>query len=613
MESAGRRVLGLVLVGVVLMSAVGQAASQTFINKTGKTVAGITIEFSKRVMITRHDSAFPDQSPSGRSDQFTFSGRDLRNRGRFSITWMPSSAKVTDYEWIEKAQPTQATQGASGNVSALSSGNIPDCVYGYLTSPRDCKGDHAFTLPVYVAVPGDTSMYDNFSMELGDGSIIDLVRVDKVDLVGCIQVLSIPIEISVTLRKNSKSMGDPYQIEIENGYQAITIGVGAGNGTVRGPLLAEDFLRGAAVTDIWGTWIYGVHNEWESVHLRNYFSPTCDRLKEDGVQDVYVTSFIKYLQIEPLPKLSMQDCGGAEQISESDLAALVKIAHTHSLRFHLMYNAFSTTLDMSYLWRADKTEEWIRALFTEYTNLIVDQAKMAERCGVDSFVLNWQDGAVTYRGNERLWGDLWANTIQQVRSVFSGRLEYNVPMWPDLNDIAEGRVPIESFAGIDDFLFSQWNPNFSSYDDSIKTLFRNFTSWLKRLSAFKTRVKRPVYLEVAFQSTDGYLVDGWHDVTVGKFGNTVPDFFEQARLYEALLEAISQDSIVDGIVSYKYHWDDPFGSDFKMRAVSRMDLSASVRNKPAEAVLKKWFAGEPGPIVMISEEDSNAMNRPWCH
>ena len=83
-------VLVLVLVMMLVMSVVGLAASQTFINKTRKTLIGIKIEFSGSVTVTRHDSVFPDQSPSGRSDEFTFSGGDLRNLGRFSVTWMPS-------------------------------------------------------------------------------------------------------------------------------------------------------------------------------------------------------------------------------------------------------------------------------------------------------------------------------------------------------------------------------------------------------------------------------------------------------------------------------------------------------------------------------------------
>jgi len=134
MRSAVGRVLGLVLVGVALMSVVGLAASQTFINKTGKSVTGIAIEFSKRVMVTRHDSVFPNQSPNGRSDRFTFSGGELRNGGRFSVSWMPSSGKVADYEWIEKAQPSQEEQTSTTQQEEefkLPDPNTPPILYGH--------------------------------------------------------------------------------------------------------------------------------------------------------------------------------------------------------------------------------------------------------------------------------------------------------------------------------------------------------------------------------------------------------------------------------------------------------------------------------------------------
>jgi len=68
MRSTGRRVLGFVW--VLLMSMVGLATSQTFINKSGKTATGVTITFSRKVAITLHDSVFPYQSPSELAKRF---------------------------------------------------------------------------------------------------------------------------------------------------------------------------------------------------------------------------------------------------------------------------------------------------------------------------------------------------------------------------------------------------------------------------------------------------------------------------------------------------------------------------------------------------------------
>ncbi|RLE38259.1 hypothetical protein DRJ23_04920 [Candidatus Acetothermia bacterium] len=55
------RAVGALLVGLLAMSIIGVAAKKTFVNNTGHDVYGITVTFSTRVKITRHDYIFPDQ------------------------------------------------------------------------------------------------------------------------------------------------------------------------------------------------------------------------------------------------------------------------------------------------------------------------------------------------------------------------------------------------------------------------------------------------------------------------------------------------------------------------------------------------------------------------
>ena len=184
-----RNMAGLVmvfaLVAVLVMSAVGLAASQTFINKTGKTVTGIKIEFSKSVRITRHDSVFPDQSPSGRGQEFTFNGGELHNSGRFNISWVSSSAKVTDYEWIKKAQPeqtSQATSPSSNQESGLPDPNTPPILYGDdypgpdepLYQPKD---DEQIWL---TDLDGHADIYDNDSIKINYAPGFDKSQITEI-------------------------------------------------------------------------------------------------------------------------------------------------------------------------------------------------------------------------------------------------------------------------------------------------------------------------------------------------------------------------------------------------------------------------------------------------
>jgi hypothetical protein len=187
MRSEAGWVVGLVLVGLFVMSVVGLTATETFINKTGRTVIGIKIEFSKSVRITRHDSVFPDQSPSGRAQEFTFNGGSLRNLGRFSITWMPSSGKVTDYEWIEKAQPSQEGQTSTTQQQEefkLPDPNTPPILYGNDYPDPDeplhqPKPDEQIWL---TDLDGHGDIYDNDSIKINYAPGFDKSQITKIDV-----------------------------------------------------------------------------------------------------------------------------------------------------------------------------------------------------------------------------------------------------------------------------------------------------------------------------------------------------------------------------------------------------------------------------------------------
>jgi len=186
MRSAAGRVLGAALVLVVVISVLGLAASQTFINKTGKTVTGIKIEFSKQVLITRHDSVFPDQAPSGRSDEFTFDGGSLRNLGRFTVSWMPSSGKVMDYEWIEKAQPSEDQQSSTqqNEGSSLPDPNTPAILYGNnYPGPDEPQYQPAEDEQLWLTdLEGHGDIYDNDSIKINYAPGFDVSQIRKIEV-----------------------------------------------------------------------------------------------------------------------------------------------------------------------------------------------------------------------------------------------------------------------------------------------------------------------------------------------------------------------------------------------------------------------------------------------
>ncbi len=192
MRSFLGRTMGVLVVGLVMVSFVGLAATETFINKTGHDVYGIRVEFSTRVTIIRHDYVFPDQSPTGRSDAFTFSGGKLHKFQRFTIAWIPGTAEVVNYEWLEEEQTapptpqeeTPAEEAPQPATPPLPDPNTPPILYG-----DDYPGPGE---PLYQPKPdeqiwltdleGHGDIYDNDGIKINyapgfDKSKISVIRV----------------------------------------------------------------------------------------------------------------------------------------------------------------------------------------------------------------------------------------------------------------------------------------------------------------------------------------------------------------------------------------------------------------------------------------------------
>jgi hypothetical protein len=99
-----RRTIAFFLLGALLLPLLCLAASKTLTNLTGETVSGVVLTFSESVRILSYDkAAFPDQSPSGRADRFTFSGGALADGVSFRVSWSPSSASIADLQWLQEA------------------------------------------------------------------------------------------------------------------------------------------------------------------------------------------------------------------------------------------------------------------------------------------------------------------------------------------------------------------------------------------------------------------------------------------------------------------------------------------------------------------------------
>ena len=139
-EAAMKRIGLLTVVGMVICCWLYLGATETLINRSGEDASGVILEFSVRVRIISFDEdVFPDQEPTTRSDEITFSGGLLENRGRFRLSWTPTTAMITNIEWMA------ATSGSS-TAGGFLMNDTGQTVYGLQV---------AFSQPVTLTSYGD--------------------------------------------------------------------------------------------------------------------------------------------------------------------------------------------------------------------------------------------------------------------------------------------------------------------------------------------------------------------------------------------------------------------------------------------------------------------------
>jgi len=116
--------------------------------------------------------------------------------------------------------------------------------------------------------------------------------------------------------------------------------------------------------------------------------------------------------------------------------------------------------------------------------------------------------------------------------------------------------------------------------------------FLDRVEAEFAQYRKPIFLIVAESSYDGTTSGKpgmeWGDYKEALANGYQENWQEQADSYEGFFEALAGRTFFAGVGSSFYWWDDLMAPKY-MGTLNNME--ASIRNKPAEAVWKKWFAG----------------------
>lgn len=240
--------------------------------------------------------------------------------------------------------------------------------------------------------------------------------------------------------------------------------------------------------------------------------------------------------------------------------------------------------------------------FSEYKKYLTQYASIAETNNVPYISighgLNYATSPWQF-SSEDLYHNLWTDLVNTVRTVYSGDLIYfgnarpfdalnyagytEVEYYEDASYTTTFKNLFDAFGIILSNITTQQNPTVADIKSSVNEILNRYSSF-----------EKPVVLWIWSSSVNGAANRYGHlepilDVNTCA-NNFEVDFYEQADIYEGIMQAVNESSVnIKGVISHGYMYYDMFTKYEPREMNTAFDKSASIRCKPAEHILQYWF------------------------
>lgn len=215
-------------------------------------------------------------------------------------------------------------------------------------------------------------------------------------------------------------------------------------------------------------------------------------------------------------------------------------------------------------WRGTLEPRDRAAWFAAYEAWITEMARLAASEGVEILSIGSEMSTMDV-DTER-----WVGIISRLRPVFHGQITYS-SNWDHYQRV--GFWEHVDLIGLTGY-FELVPPD--ETDPTLEEVIEGWREWHVRLMRWQSHQGRPLLMtEVGYRSNDGASAFPWR---WGQANNRV-DLEEQRRLYEAFTRTWSGEPRLGGV--FFWNWWGEGGPN---------DHDYTPRGKPAEAVLRRWFA-----------------------
>ncbi len=430
-----RRVLALAFLGLALAVCVALAASESLTNRTGRTATAVTVTFSEEVRITSYDeSVLPTKEPSSRSETFRFSGGQLENGTRFSVSWTPRGAEITSSEWETTGASATPTSGSAS--AALTYEQIMAQIAHY-PGPDE---------PLYVPAEGEqiwltdleghTDIYDNDSIKINYAAGFDKSQITKIGVYrNGVKMRFLPDKLDVLTNEQMKTFdGNPAESTPESTHTDHAIfgytyafsftGVSAPGTSltahVRSPIGFSGARRFAAVG----------HDYYSRLGLSNDdLRTTMETWKSEGFTGMQLEANYYVASVSANEFFAQYTVDAAvcepwmRTATEQEIRRTLQLARSAGmeteLRLEIILAKGYVQAQKDWTWRGAISPADPAKWFSNYTDLCVRLARLGEEEHLDTFCLG-----VELNSMER-YTEQWKSLAAAVRAVFSGRLSFS--------------------------------------------------------------------------------------------------------------------------------------------------------------------------------------------